>query len=381
MRTPKRVDTANGVRWVVRYRDAGNRQTSQRFDSEPEATKFCIDLDAYGPARAEQLLYARLEPAQSDVPTLDQWIDKYIATRSKASPGTRAKYRTNWARSFGPEIGNLPIDQVTGDDVARVVIKLSEVDELSDKTIANFHGVLAGAMKIAHGRGLIPINPCLEVALPERTSHTETEPRFLTEDEYEELRSVFHPHFLGLLDTTAGTGIRWSEAAALTPRDVNFKTQRLHVTKAVKWHPNASERVVGPPKTKQSRRTITLPDPVVAMLAQQVQGKAKDDLLFTMPQGGPLWHRTFWSRYWVRAFEDSTLPEPRPRWHDLRHSHASWLISRNVPLTVIQRRLGHSSIKVTSDLYGHLMPDVQVAEREAAGQVFLGVRARAALGA
>lgn len=114
-----------------------------------------------------------------------------------------------------------------------------------------------------------------------------------------------------------------------------------------------------------------LPDAVVDGLTEAVAGKKLDDTLFTMPRGGPLLHRTFWSRYWVPAFHAAGLPDPRPRWHDLRYSHLSWLIGHGVPLTVIQRRLGHSSIGVTSDLYGHLLPDVRLAVAAAADQVFL----------
>ena len=51
----------------------------------------------------------------------------------------------------------------------------------------------------------------------------------------------------------------------------------------------------------------------------------------------------------------------RPRVHDLRHTHASWLIAAGIPLTVIQRRLGHESIKTTSDRYGHLADDADAA--------------------
>ena len=51
----------------------------------------------------------------------------------------------------------------------------------------------------------------------------------------------------------------------------------------------------------------------------------------------------------------------RPRVRDLRHTHASQLIAAGVPLTVIQRRLGHESIKTTSDTYGHLAADADVA--------------------
>lgn len=378
MRTPTSYTTAAGeMRWKVRYRRGSTPkapQTSQTFDGQPEALKFCIDLDAYGWSRAEELLYARLDVASSSTLTLDEWVESYIQTRSKATEGTKAKYRSNWARYFGKQIGRLPLDQVGPDDVARVMIDMSIRQGLMDKTVANHHGLLAGAMKTAHRRGLIPIDPCAESALPQNTGHMSKEAVFLTEDEYERLRESFDARFWPLLDTFAGTGIRWGEAQSLQVRDVNVQAKTLRVTKAIKWHPHAAGRKVGPPKTKLSTRTITLPDPVVVVLARHMKDKDGRDLLFTMPQGGALWHRTFWSRYWVPACNAAGLTDPRPGPHSLRHSHASWLIARGVNLTVIQRRLGHSSIKITSDLYGHLLPDIQVAAAKAAGEVFQGRR-------
>ena len=73
---------------------------------------------------------------------------------------------------------------------------------------------------------------------------------------------------------------------------------------------------------------------------------------------------------WLPACDKAGLTDPRPRIHDARHAHASWLIAKGVPLTVIQARLGHNSIKVTSDTYGHLSPDIQRAAADAAGLVF-----------
>jgi integrase len=48
----------------------------------------------------------------------------------------------------------------------------------------------------------------------------------------------------------------------------------------------------------------------------------------------------------------------RPRIHDLRHTHVAWLISDNIPMAAIQRRMGHKSITTTIDRYGHLLPYV-----------------------
>ena len=69
--------------------------------------------------------------------------------------------------------------------------------------------------------------------------------------------------------------------------------------------------------------------------------------------------RNFRQRRWLKIRDAAGLEGVRP--HDLRHTLAGLLISASVPLTAVQRLLGHSSIKVTSDMYGHLMPEVHAA--------------------
>ena len=63
----------------------------------------------------------------------------------------------------------------------------------------------------------------------------------------------------------------------------------------------------------------------------------------------------------------------RPRVHDLRHTHASWMIAAGVDLFVLQRRLGHESITTTTETYAHLLPDQQAAAAAAAGRALSGL--------
>jgi hypothetical protein len=72
---------------------------------------------------------------------------------------------------------------------------------------------------------------------------------------------------------------------------------------------------------------------------------------------------------WIKSCVRAGL-DPRPRIHDLRHSHVAWLIAEGAPLPVIQARLGHEKITTTIDTYGHLMPDLQRAAADAASLVF-----------
>jgi integrase len=155
----------------------------------------------------------------------------------------------------------------------------------------------------------------------------------------------------------AGSGVRFGEASALTVRDADLlaDTPVVRVTKSWRRKPGGFE--VAAPKTRRSRRTISLSGDVVDVLAPLVT-RPGTDLLFTTPQDGRVRHANFYNRVWlpaVKAFEVDS--GKRPRIHDLRHSHVAWLIAAGVPLPVIQDRLGHESITTTVDTYGHLMPD------------------------
>lgn len=115
---------------------------------------------------------------------------------------------------------------------------------------------------------------------------------------------------------------------------------------------------MGAPKTKKSRRTVVVTETFWQKLKCRSQGKAPDDLLFTGPEGNRWDAGTFRRLRWVPAIELAAeklgLIE-QPRIHDIRHSHASWLIAMKVPLPAIQARLGHESITTTVDRYGHLL--------------------------
>ena len=103
-------------------------------------------------------------------------------------------------------------------------------------------------------------------------------------------------------------------------------------------------------------RTITLPRSLAPELRAAAAGKRQDDLVLTTTTGRRISQPLFWRKAWRPAVDAAGL-EPRPRVHDLRHSHASALIAAGIPLPVIQRRLGHESIQTTVDVYGHLAPE------------------------
>lgn len=161
-----------------------------------------------------------------------------------------------------------------------------------------------------------------------------------------------------IIDALVSTGLRWGEVAALQPRDFTFTGKRptLRVQRAWKRTGEGGSYLEAP-NTKKSRRTLALTAQQMKLFQRLCMGKMPTDIIFTGP-GGSAWRSgVFYSHRWRNALDAANAAglTKRPRIHDLRHTHASWLIAGNVPLPVIQARLGHEPITTTVDRYGHLL--------------------------
>lgn len=221
--------------------------------------------------------------------------------------------------------------------------------------------------------GLIPGNVAKGVQPPR--GEVVREPVFLTRAELEQITAALPPCTATLVDFLAGTGLRFGEATALRGADLTLPDAAsagagdgggrgvVSASKAWKTDPAADGRfVVGAPKTQRGRRTVTLPSRLAQRLAEHLEHYeiGPRGLVFPSVHGGRLSIQEL-HRAWGPALDElGDQLRARPRIHDRRHTHASWLISAEVPLTVIQRRRGHESIKTTSDRYGHLADDADV---------------------
>jgi integrase len=167
-----------------------------------------------------------------------------------------------------------------------------------------------------------------------------------------------HEHFRPLLGFLVGTGARFGEAAGSLAKHVHLDAPKpyIEIRVVLKWV--RKKWRLGRPKTASSVRWISLSPKLVELLRTSMVDRAADDHAFTMIEAGPLHHGNFHKRYFRPAVEAAGGRVPRKlRIHDLRHTHAAWLLSAGAPLIVVQRRLGHSTIVTTSDIYGHLTPE------------------------
>jgi integrase len=164
--------------------------------------------------------------------------------------------------------------------------------------------------------------------------------------------------------TAAYTGLRFGELAALRVADLNLLRREVTVARSIS---ESGGMVESGPKTNAGRRTLKLPVPIVDLLAAHLVDH-RWDLVFPGVEGRPLRGSTFRQRHFDPAVRRSGLGPLTP--HDLRHTHASWLIAAGEHPKVIQARLGHSSITVTLDTYGHLMAGLDEGAADKLGASF-----------
>jgi integrase len=279
-----------------------------------------------------------------------EWSDEWAPAREAVlKRSTFLAEQGRLKKHLKPYFDRMSLSQITPSTVRRWVAQL----EIAPKTIRHCHALLSAIMTDAVAEGLISKNPCVGVRLPEVVRR---EMVFLSEQQLDQLYGAVRPHYRPLVVLLAMTGMRFGEAVGLKVGRVDLLAGTARVEETLN---QAGGKVTwSTPKTAASRRTVRLPMRVRDELLPLVAGKESDELVFTSHWGRPVRERMFRDQIWVPAVNALKL-SPRPRVHDLRHSHVAVLISRNVPLLAISRRLGHSSIAITGDVYGHVLESVE----------------------
>ena len=347
--------------FFVRFRLDGV-QTTLTFPTRHEAATFARDIEQRGTQWAWEE-YQATEEERAEL-TLSQWAKQHFASMPHVSPATRQEYVRDWEKRWEPHLGDLRLSRITRQDITKAL----SAQTGADKTIANAWGTLATMLKMAVVDGHLERSPAVGIKLGRKTDHEKVEHRYLTPAEILQVAADTSGRYQPLVWTLAGTGMRWGEATALQPGDFDLEAGTVRVVRAWK-RDRENGFYIGPVKTGRAKRTITLPGEVVDAVEALVKARKRTELLFTNRNGDPVKHQPFYREHWTKACTRN-IAEPRPRIHDLRHSHVAILIAGGVGLPVIQARLGHEKITTTIDTYGHLMPDLHVAAAETMSTAF-----------
>jgi integrase len=306
--------------------------------------------------------------------TFGEWAAEYLTTIVHLRAVTRGDYERIVRVHLLPSFADWPVAHIEQVDVRRFLAE-KQAAGLAPKTLQKIRLVLRQILETARGSGAIKINPCQGLRLPRAQ---QKEPIFLTAEQVDLLARAAKPPYDLLIRFAAATGLRPSELCGLRIGRLNLVKGTADVAEALTVVRGRTE--VGPTKTN-IRRTVAIPRILCEDLAAYLAARSREagrplgsgEYLFTAPEGGPLRRDLLHKRYIRRAVLKAGLPESL-RVHDLRHTCASLLIGLGAHPKVIQERLGHSSIMVTMDVYGHLFPSLNEALTERLDEVFRAAR-------
>lgn len=334
--------------WRVRYRLDG-RSCSKTFTDERSADVFGEMVDRWGPKQALEFIKEPTTPREKKGTTVAAAVERYVELRQ---PKTRQIYEDMARLHINPTLGETPISKLKPEAVQLWANGLGK----SAGTVRLAHSVLSGSLALAVNQGEIDRNPARKasktsggVRLPRTRS--DKEPVFLSREEYELFLKAMDDHYKPLVEFLANSGCRIGEATALTPADINLRTGKVRFNKT--FSPDNHGRFsIGTTKTESSDREIVVPRDILEKL------DLSGEHVFTNTIGNQLTQNRFRSGAWAKAAEKSGLPTHRqPGIHDLRHTHASWLLDAGVSIHAVQQRLGHSDVMTTLRIYGHAAAD------------------------
>jgi integrase len=353
--------------WEARYRDRHGRMHAKTFATKTAARRWAADMES--DVRRGDWIDPKLART-----TFGEWATEFLGTIVHLRDVTRADYERALRAHILPVFADRPVAHIEQVDVRRFMAQ-KQAAGLAPKSLQKIRLVFRQVLELARASGGIKTNPCEGIRLPRSV---QAEPVFLSAEQVEALARATRPPYDLLVRVAAATGLRPSELCGLRVGRLNLVQGTLEVAETLTVVNGRVE--VGPPKS-YARRTVGLPrslcDEVGAYLGRRSHALGRpvrpDDYVFTAPKGGPLRRDLLFKRFIRPAVEEAGLP-PELRLHDLRHTCVSLLIQLGAHPKAIQERLGHSSITITMDVYGHLFPSVAEALTERLDEVFLAAR-------
>jgi integrase len=290
--------------------------------------------------------------------TLGEYLDRWLGSvEGSLRPGAFRRYEEITRLHIKPPLGKTKLDRVNPLQL-QGLYKAKLDSGLSPRTVQIIHATLRRSLNQAVRWTLIPRNPA-EFAEPPKGAPREM--KALNEEQVKILLEAARGEKLEPLYLLAvTTGMRQGELLGLKWEDIDLESGMLRVRRTV------FNGDVQPPKTKKSRRNITLTDRVIEALSHHPRNGG---WVFCSETGTPLSCHNLHNRSWRPLLRKAGLPQIR--FHDLRHTCATLLLTKGVHPKVVQELLGHSSIAITLDTYSHVLPNMQ-SEAVRAMEHFIG---------
>lgn len=288
----------------------------------------------------------------------EKWLSAIVPTDCK--PSTQKSYRDLLRQHILPVFATKPVTSINRLTVKEfLTAKIKEGYAVS--SVNHMKSAISGVLNLALDDNAIPANPAQRLGkkfLKQKQASEDAD--FLTREDLATLLDSFHLHFPShypMALTLARTGMRLGEVIALQWGDLDFKNRFINVQRSF------SLNTVQTPKSGKARHVDMSKQLAETLLA--LRHHRKEETLkkgwkevpawvFVNENGNPVDPNHWRRRIFEKALERAGLR--RIRIHDLRHTYASLLLENGEPMTYVRDQLGHQSIKITVDIYGHRLP-------------------------
>ena len=343
-------------RWVASVSLGGGKKKQEYFDTRAQAE------------RARRRMLQDWEQGKL-LTTRDQTLGDYLQywlgiQRSSLEPTTYATYRRFLKSYVVPVLGQVKLRKLSGDMFQSLYTELLEDHDFSPNTVRYIHAVLKKALSDAVRWKKITFNPVKDADAPKSRKRAET---WLSLDQAKKLIACARSIRMRCLLHVALLGLRRGELLALRWRDVDLEKAELRVERTLSYipHPDTgrSEFIETDPKSEAGRRVVNLPRFVIDSLLEyrkhQLTLRVRSsrwqdkDLVFSTASGGYVAPQYVYDAL-KALLKEAGLPDMR--FHDLRHSAISIWLAMGINPKVIQELAGHSDIRITMNVYGHVFP-------------------------
>jgi integrase len=315
-------------------------------------------------------------PPDKATATVAEFFDYWLGLIKPAEPkgdSTYAGYEGSVRLHVLPNLGALRVRALTADHLNALYDKLAD----RPRAALYVHQTLSKALETARARGYCAKNVARDAERPKWTRGEVCPPNVDELGILLEHPTAMPPFLRRFVVAMAGTGARPNELTGLERR---YYDRRGGAITVVKTRGGKAPAVVRETKTPKSRRRITLPAAggvVEVFDALLAEPGSPDDPLFRTESGRPYRVDTL-SAAFNKALKAVGLVDAENKalftLYDLRHFHATQLLAAGVPLHEVSWRLGHSSVAITADVYGHWVPGRDQAAADAIGRVLGAAR-------
>ncbi|WP_206859637.1 site-specific integrase [Candidatus Enterococcus mangumiae] len=279
----------------------------------------------------------------------EEWIELYKVGSIRSITLEKYYMSLQWVTKLAPDMRVCDLDRRSYQSLLNAY-----AEDHEKQTTMDFHHQVKGAILDAVDEGILSQNPTRKIIIKGKAPK-EKKPKFLNQHEIQlllrelDLRQELNWDWFILLVTK--TGLRFSEALALTPEDFDFFNQKILITKT--WNYRKSTGEFQPTKNSSSIRKIQMDWQLAMQFSQLVKDLDPEKPIFVKKR---VFNSTINNRLKILCTNANI---PVITIHSLRHTHASLLLFAGVSIASVAKRLGHSSMTTTQETYLHIIQELE----------------------